>query len=257
MIIDTHAHTFDHRLDDVRADILKSLENDILTNFIEVGYDRKSSEKALQLAKDNEKVYSAIGTHPHDAAKLTEEDIEFYRKNASHKKVVAIGEIGLDYHYDGTDKPAQKKAFIIQLELAHEVGLPVIVHLRDAYGDMQEILNEHGKLITNGVVFHCYAGSSELARQLSKQFDAYFSFGGIITFDKTDKTSVITSIPTDRLLIETDCPYLTPVPHRGKPNRPEYVEFVAGKMAEILGKTKEDVENMTAENAKRLFSKMK
>ena len=171
--------------------------------------------------------------------------------------MVAIGEIGLDYHYDLSPREVQREVFARQLALADECGLPAALHVREAYGDCLAVLKENSSLLGHGVLLHCWSGSPESVREFSA-FDAYFAFGGSLTFKGAHKgAESLALVPRDRLLIETDAPYLTPVPFRGRVNRPEYVAYVAGKVAEVLGISREEVEEITTENAKRLFKRMK
>lgn len=250
MLIDTHAHLNDERLYPLRADIVSRMEECNLESIINVGYDRASSELALSIAEEYEKLYAVVGIHPHDAKTATEEDYRYFESVSTNKKVVAIGEIGLDFYYDLSDREVQKRVFIEQLELAHSLKLPVVMHVRDAYGLALEILKEHKRFLEYGGVMHCYAGSKELLRDFV-DLGLHASFGGVITFKNFQKSEVVKSCPEDRLLLETDCPYMTPVPHRGKTNLPEYVSLVRDKIQEW--RPEMDVERVTTENAKRLF----
>ena len=250
MIIDTHAHLNDERLYPIRADIVSSMERNGLEAIINVGYDRPSSELALSIAEEYENLYAVVGIHPHDAKSATIDDYRYFESISANKKVVALGEIGLDFYYDLSDRDVQKKVFVEQLELAHSLKLPVVMHVRDAYGLALEILKENKRFLEYGGVMHCYAGSKELLKDFV-DLGLYASFGGVITFKNFQKAEVVKSCPEDRLLLETDCPYMTPVPYRGKTNLPEYITYVKDKIQEW--RPEMEVERVTTENAKRLF----
>lgn len=254
MLIDTHAHLGGEDTD--AEAIISSMAEDNLAKIVAVSYDLASSERSASFARDNANVFCAVGIHPNDSQVLTADPCERLRSLASDKanKVVAIGEIGLDYHYDGTDRECQKKWMKRQLQLAHELSLPPVFHIRDAYEDMFEVMSECDAYLKDSGIMHCYSGSKETALNLSKKYDFYFSFSGVITFKNAWKfPEIIRALPRERLLIETDCPYMTPEPYRGSPNKPAYVRYVAAKMAEILGVTPQEVESLTSENAARIF----
>ena len=250
-MIDTHAHLNDEDLV-VRAEEI--LNDPWLKTVIVPGYDFSSSKIALSLAHKYDKVYATLGCHPHDAESFSEEEKSFYRENAGDKKVVAIGEIGLDYYRDLSPREVQKKVFEEQIELADEVGLPIVLHVRDAYADTLEILRRNKEKLNNGVLLHCYSGSRELVRDFS-EFDAYFAFGGAVTYKNAKKEDVLKEVSIDRLLLETDCPYMTPVPVRWKvkENEPKFIQYTLEHVAKILGLTVDELEKITTENAKRFF----
>lgn len=257
MLIDTHCHLTDERLAPEAEDIIRSMPADGLAALVTVGYDRESSLAGLRLAEAHADVWCTLGVHPHDADKLDEATLAEFEVLAAHPKVLAIGEIGLDYYYDLSPRAVQKDAFRRQIALADGCGLPVCLHVRDAYGDCMEILTECSGMLSHGVLLHCYSGSAEMVREFGR-FDAYFAFGGAITFRNARRNlDALAAVPRERLLLETDCPYMTPVPYRGKTNRPAYVSLVADKAAEVAGISREEIENITSENAKRLFTKMK
>ncbi|MBO7155848.1 MAG: TatD family hydrolase, partial [Clostridia bacterium] len=181
----------------------------------------------------------------------TQEDYLYFEKVSTKKKVLAIGEIGLDFYYDLSDRDVQKRVFIEQLELANALKLPVVMHVRDAYGLAYEILKEHNALLNNGGIMHCYAGSLEMLPQFM-DLGLHVSFGGVVTFKNFGKAEVVKAVPQDRLLLETDCPYMTPVPFRGKTNMPEYVSLVRDKIQEWRDDI--NVEEVTTRNAKRFFN---
>ncbi len=253
MLIDSHAHLDDRRFDRDRDEIIRSLKEAGVELVINPGADVSSSIKAVALAEKYPNIYAAVGVHPHDAKTMDENTIDLLRSFTKREKVVAIGEIGLDYHYDNSPRDIQRKRFKEQLDLAKEVGLPVIIHSRDAAGDTFEILKEAQDGTLEGVL-HCYSGSVEMAMEYVK-LGFYISLAGPVTF-KNARVSreVAKAVPIDRLLIETDAPYLTPEPYRGKRNEPVYVRYVAGTIAEVRGMTFEELASKTAENTKRLFS---
>lgn len=254
MLIDSHAHLSDERLIGRVGEISRNLANDGLESVFEVGFDLQSSKSALALAKEYDNIYAIIGTHPHDAKFYDSECEEFYAQNASHKKVLAIGEIGLDYYYDKSERDVQRDVFARQIVLADKVGLPIVLHIRDAYGDAVDILDAHKDKLNHGVLLHCYSGSAEMIKQFNK-YDCYYALGGAITFKNAKKDDVIKSIPENRLLVETDSPYMTPVPYRGQPNEPKYVNLVVDKIAETKGVNREEIEQLTYANTKALFFK--
>lgn len=254
MLIDTHAHLNDESLKPLIGDIVKDMDKDNLESIINVGYDYSSSVYSVELADKYDKVYAAVGIHPHDAKSATADMYKYFGEAAANPKVVAIGEIGLDYYYDYSPRDTQRKVFEEQIDLAHSLNMPVIIHLRDAYTDMYDILKANRHKLSNGLVLHCYSGSAEMAEQYN-EFDPYYSFGGVITFAKY-KDRVIKSIPVERLLLETDCPYMTPIPFRGRLNLPKYVIYPAIKIATYLDKTLEEITDITTTNAKRLFRRL-
>ncbi len=257
MLIDTHCHLNDEKLIERTESILSDFEKDGLECAVCVGYDLPSSELAVELSERYEKLYAAVGVHPHDATTLNDEAIERLAVLAQRDKVVAIGEIGLDYYYDLSPREEQKKAFARQIELANELKLPVVLHVRDAYEDARKILFDMKDFLQNGVLLHCYSGSCEYVKIFDK-LDAYYSFGGAITFKNAKHNlEALACVPKERLLLETDCPYMTPVPFRGKTNEPKYVSLVAQKASEVLEISRQEIEKLTTTNAKRLFTRIK
>ncbi|NLN41417.1 MAG: TatD family hydrolase [Clostridiales bacterium] len=252
MLFDTHAHLDDKRFDDDRNELIRGLPERGVSRVITPGIDIDSSKKCVQLAEKYDIVYAGVGIHPHEASKVEEDYLDQLRTMAQNKKVVAIGEIGLDYYYDFSPRDIQKKRFIEQIELAAELKLPIIIHNRDSHEDMLNILREHKDLI-NGGVMHCFSGSWEMAK-IVLELGLYISLAGPVTFKNAKRpVEVAQNIPLDRLLIETDSPYLTPVPLRGKRNDPGHVALVAEKIAEIRGISAEEVGRITTENAIKLF----
>ena len=255
MLIDTHVHLNDKRFADGYRGIISDFERDGIGAVINVGFDRPSSEEALRQAVENERVYCALGVHPHDSKDYTDADGEWFVLPHG-SKVVAIGEIGLDYHYDLSPREKQKAAFIKQLEVADAAGLPVIIHLREAAGDMLDILKTNRARLKNGFVMHCFSETPEYMREVLN-LGAYISFAGPVTFSNARYAAECARlVPQDRFFVETDCPYLAPVPKRGQMNIPAYVRYVAEKIAEIRGTAFEEIERQSAANAKMLFKKL-
>lgn len=255
MIIDTHAHLNDEYLVLDVEKIVKGFKENNIEFALIPGFDFSSSKLACELAEKYNQ-YAIIGTHPQDAENLTSKQLEVYKKLARKPYVVAVGEIGLDYYYDEPSKESQKEAFIKQILLADQLELPIVLHVRDAYKDTLDILKEYLPHLNNGILLHCYSGSAELIKEFNK-FGCYYALGGAITFKNAKKDDVIKNIPLDKLVVETDCPYLTPVPFRGRRNEPKYINYVVEKIAEVLGKEKEEIIDITNKNARRLFFKIK
>jgi len=255
MFIDTHAHLTDLRLD--AKQILADMDKDKLSRIVTVGFDYSTSLGALKIAKSDSRVFSSVGIHPSDAKSFTEKAMDEFLALSKEEKVVAVGEIGLDYHYPDFDKDTQIKVFIRQLELAKAAQLPVIIHMRDADEDTLKILTQHKDKISNGGVMHCYSGSFESSKRYI-DLGLHLSFTGALTFRNAKHApEVVSKAPIDRLVIETDCPYLAPEPFRGKTNYPKYLVLVAEKMAEIRGISVEEIGRVTSNNAFKLFPKMK
>ncbi len=250
-IFDTHSHYDDPRFDGVREGLVASLFDRGISGIIHAAVDFKSSEYGISAAKSHDKYYAAVGIHPENLYDANGDYIKRLRDMAlSCKKVVAIGEIGLDYHYeDGYDREAQIKAFREQIVLANQLSLPVIVHCRDAVGDCMDILRE---LKPKGVM-HCFSGSEETAREVIS-LGMYIGFTGALTFKNSKKAQrVAQSLPIDRLLLETDCPYMAPEPFRGKTCDSSMIRFTAQKAAELKGMDYAELLVRTRENAQRLF----
>lgn len=251
MLFDTHAHFDDEQFDADRDEVLKSLKSYGVGNIVNIGSSIKTSRTSIALAEKYDFVYAAVGVHPSETGELCETDIDELKRLAANPKVRAIGEIGLDYHYpDDVEPSIQKKWFVRQLELAKELNMPVVIHDRESKGECLEILKEHK--ISNGVV-HCFSGSAETAREILK-LGMMISFTGVLTFKNAKKAiAACAAVPLDRLMIETDCPYMSPEPHRGRRNFSGYVEFVARKMAEIKGVSYDELVDITERNAKRFY----
>ena len=250
MFFDTHAHYDDKAFDEDRDSLLAALPEAGVTLVIDPGCDVKSSRAAIELAARYEHVYAAVGIHPEELGDFTEENLNEIAHLARDGKCVAIGEIGLDYYWDDTYKAEQKELFRRQIELALELSKPIIVHDREAHGDSLELVSRYPEL--RGV-FHCFSGSLEMARELVRR-GWYVGLTGVVTFKNARKAvEVASSIPLERLLIETDCPYMAPVPYRGRRNDPSLVPLVAEKIAELRGLSVETVAQATTQNACRLF----
>lgn len=256
MLIDTHAHLTDEQFGGSR-EIIADMKADGLERIISVGYDLESSSGSALLAERNEAVYCAVGYHPSEIGRMTDDGLQQLYELSKHEKCVAIGEIGLDYHYPDTNKPVQKSGLEKMLELVESSALPVIFHIREADGDMLKTVKDNiNKFKASGVV-HCFSGSKETALEYIK-LGFYISFTGVISFRNAEKfPEIIKALPKDRILIETDCPYLAPPPHRGEINYPKYVKYQAERIAQILGEDISEVERFTTENAYALFKKMK
>lgn len=250
MYCDSHAHLDDRRFDADRAEIFADLERHGVGLVMNIGCDLKSSLQSVALAHEYPFVYAAVGSHPDDAAQLDETRLALYRQLCTDERVKAIGEIGLDYHYEDPSREVQLPAFRRQLELAQELKLPVIVHEREAHADGMEMIRQFPDVTG---VFHCYSGSLEQAKELV-QYGWYIGFTGVVTFKNARKALEVAQwLPLDRILIETDCPYMAPEPHRGRRNDSRLVPLVASKLAELRGLTAEEMGEITTENAKRLF----
>lgn len=253
MLIDSHAHLDDERFDRDRDRLIKSLKELGVDLVINPGADLNSSIKAVSLSEQYDNIYAAVGVHPHSAKEMDDSTIDILKSFTNREKVIAIGEIGLDYYYDNSPRDIQQKKFIEQLNLAKEVDLPVIIHTREAAKDTFDIIKEAQDGSLEGVM-HCFSGSVEMAMEYIK-LGFYISLGGPVTFKNARVSKeVAKAIPLDKLMIETDAPYLTPEPYRGKRNEPFYVRYVAGMIAELRGITFEEVATKTSENARQLFN---
>ncbi len=250
MLFDSHAHFDDDWFDQDREQVIASLQDYGVGRVMNVGADIKTSHQSIALAETYDGFYATVGVHPDGIKTMTQEDLVTLRALAEHPKVCAIGEIGLDYHYDDADPDLQKYWFQKQLELALELDMPVVIHDRDSKGECVRILRELG--VSRGVM-HCFSGSAELARQLV-EMGFMISFTGVLTFKNARRAvEACQAVPLERLMIETDCPYMAPEPHRGERNFSGYVEFVCRKMAEIKGVSFEEMARITYENALRFY----
>lgn len=250
MYFDSHAHMNDRCFDADRDDLFAAMAENGITGVMNVGCCLESSRDCITLSEKYPFVYAAVGSHPDHADLLDDETLDQYRRMARHEKVKAIGEIGLDYHYEDIPRDIQKQAFVRQMALASQLRLPVIVHEREAHGDAMAILEDFPDVTG---VFHCYSGAWEMAKILLKR-GWYLGFTGVLTFKNARKAvEVAANAPLDRLLIETDCPYMAPEPHRGRRNDPNYLPLMAARLAEIRGITPAEAAAATTQNAKRLF----
>jgi TatD DNase family protein len=251
MIFDTHAHYDDEQFDEDREELLSGMQEAGIGTIVNVGSSIQSSETTLELAHRYPFIYGAVGVHPDEVGALTEEDIAWLKSVSVDPKIVAIGEIGLDYYWNESEPEIQKQWFIRQLDLAREVKLPVIIHSREAARDTLDIMKEHGRGL--GGVIHCFSYGVEIAREYLNM-DYYLGVGGVLTFKNARKLKeVVEYTPMERIVLETDCPYLAPVPNRGKRNSSMNLPYVVEAIAEIKGISKEDVIWITEENARKMY----
>jgi TatD DNase family protein len=252
MIFDSHAHYDDEQFDMDREAVIKEIKDNGVIGVINCGSSLKGLEMSVKLAEDYDFIYAAAGIHPENANEFTYEVKEKIHSLTKDNKIVAIGEIGLDYYWEeNPPREVQKKVFREQMSIAKEFGLPVIIHDRDAHGDTLEILKEFPEVI--GVV-HCFSGSVEFSKECLK-LGYYIGVTGVVTF-KNSKVikEVVKELPIDRLLVETDCPYMAPTPNRGKRNQSNYIDFIIDEIAIIKGITRKEIEEITIFNTKNLFN---
>lgn len=251
MYFDTHAHYTDEAFDEDRDEVLNAVFDSKVELIVNSACDKESSESAMRLAEKYPSVYCTVGWHPHNAKSFDEKSEELIRKWCRNPKVKAIGEIGLDYYYDLSEREVQRQVFIKQMELAQELDMPVVIHDRDAHEDCMEIIRRFPKVLGE---FHCYSGSAEMAKEILSR-GWYLGFTGVITFKNARKSlEVLEMCPLERILIETDCPYLAPVPFRGGRNDSRYLVQMAEKVAEIKGIGVDEAAYITKENGKRFFN---
>ena len=252
MLVDSHAHIDDERFDTDRDKVLERAAAAGISLILNIGADMESSARSIALCEKHSEIYAAVGMHPHDSKDMREEDYIQLERWTAHPRVVAIGEIGLDYHYDLSPRPVQKEVFLRQLDIARKTGKPFIVHEREAHADTFEIIRAAAQGLKG--VFHCFSGSVETAREYLKM-GFYISVAGPVTFSKSSKTKEVARfVPLDRLLVETDSPYLTPQPFRGKRNEPAYVRLVAEEIAKLRNIPLEELAEATTRNVQELFS---
>ncbi|MBL5768923.1 hydrolase TatD [Heyndrickxia sporothermodurans] len=252
MLFDTHVHLNDSQYAEDLEVVIQNAKEAGVSNMVVVGFDRPTITKAMELVETYEFLYASVGWHPVDAIDMTEQDLAWIEQLAKHPKVVALGEMGLDYHWDKSPKYIQKDVFRKQIRLAKKVKLPIIIHNREATQDIVDILKEEDAKEVGGIM-HCFSGSTEVAKECI-DMNFFISLGGPVTFKNAKKPKEVASeIPLSHLLIETDCPYLAPHPYRGKRNEPAYVKLVAEQIAMIKGIPLEEVAKITNRNAKRLF----
>ncbi|HHU93434.1 MAG TPA: TatD family hydrolase [Halanaerobiaceae bacterium] len=253
LLIDTHAHLDSSRFNKDRAEVIKNARDTGVSYIVNIGADLRSSRYSVKLAREYPFIFATVGIHPHDAIGLDANVLAELEKLAGEEKVVAIGEIGLDYYYDHSPRDIQRAAFIDQLVLAKKLNLPIVVHSREAEEDTISILKEHYRQGGTGIL-HCFSGSLKMARE-ALELGFYLAFGGIVTFKNAGGLlEVLEELPLDRILLETDCPYLSPVPYRGKRNEPAYLPYVAEKIGEIKGVSLEEVAEITTANAIRVYN---
>lgn len=252
-IFDTHAHYDDNAFNEDRDTILSSMEVNQITRIVNVGASMKSSRTTIDLTEKYPFLYGAIGVHPEETAELTEQDMEWLQEKSKLEKIVAIGEIGLDYYWDSIPRDMQKKWFLRQLELAQEVDLPVIIHSREAAKDTIDILQESNQIKQLKGIIHCYSYSKESAKDYL-DLGFYFGIGGVVTFKNAKKVKeAVEYIPLERIVLETDCPYLAPVPNRGDRNSSLNLPYVIQEIAEIKGIEPEAVAEQTYNNANAVY----
>ncbi|MCM1105364.1 MAG: TatD family hydrolase [Blautia sp.] len=257
MIFETHAHYDDEKFDGDREETLARVQDSGVFPIINVGASVESVRSTLKLARTHDFIYAAVGVHPSDIGGLNEETFSWLREQTAYEKTVAVGEIGLDYYWDKEAETQERQRFWFarQLMLARETGLPVIIHSRDAAGDTLRVLRENGADGIPGVI-HCYSYSPELAREFA-ELGYYIGVGGVVTFKNAKKLArTVEELPLERILLETDCPYMAPEPHRGTRNDSANIPYVIAKIAELKGITPEEVEAVTEENAYRLFTRV-
>ncbi|MFQ5992208.1 MAG: TatD family hydrolase [Nitrospiraceae bacterium] len=256
MLIDTHTHLDDARYDGDRDAVIARAQDAGVQTFVTIGCDLETSRAAIALAERYPFIYATVGVHPHEVKRIEENWYAELRRLARHPKVVAYGEIGLDYHYDHSPRETQRARFREQVRVARDLQLPVVIHTREAQEDTITILREERASEVGGV-FHCFSGDAWLAKD-ALDLGFYLSFSGVVTFQNaTMLRDIVKTLPMDRILIETDCPYLAPVPHRGKRNEPARVKLVAEKIASIKSMERPlslaEVERITSDNARRAF----
>lgn len=254
-MIDTHAHLNDSQFESDLDDVITRAGSAGVERIIVCGYDMPSSRLAVDLADKHESIFATVGIHPHDAKHFNNEAVCELTELSRNNKVIAIGEIGLDFHYDFSPRPDQFTAFEAQINLAGELSLPIVVHSRESNPEVLQVLAANIEKI-DGCVFHCFSGDEDFARDVL-ELGFYIGVDGPITYKSAAKLRRVVEVcPRDRLLIETDCPYLTPIPHRGKRNEPAYVRYVAEEVARIWEMSVEEAAAITSQNARMLFKKM-
>ena len=255
-MIDTHLHFDDERLRDKVDEIYNTFSEYNIEFVINNSCDMQTMLDGVDLADRYDKIFATVGMHPHESKHFNDDFINKMTELSRRKKVVAVGEIGLDYYYDLSDRQTQRDVFAEQLEIADKLHLPVALHIRDAYGDAWDILRAQKRHLNNGVLWHCYSGSAEFARQAVKE-GHYFAFGGAITFKNANKGDVFAQIPIERVMSETDSPYMAPVPLRGTTNTPLNIPIVVAKMAGFYDVSVEQMEERIRENVLGFFPKIK
>jgi TatD DNase family protein len=251
-MIDTHAHIDFPEFDSDRKDVIRSAFESGLSAIVNIGTDLHSSIRTVELADANDRIFAVVGFHPHDSKSYTRQARESLERVAQHPKVVAIGEIGLDYYRDHSPRDTQKKVFIDQLAMSREFEMPVVVHVREAMADCLRILSEQKAYLVGGVL-HCFPGNPDDARRAA-DMNFMVSFGGSLTFKNSRSAGTAAEVPLDNILLETDCPFITPEPFRGKRNQPAYVRYAYRALSRIRGVPLDKLEKAIDQNARRLFS---
>mgnify|MGYP001148868164 CR=1 FL=1 len=252
MLVDSHAHIQLSQFDRDRHDVLQRAKSAGIEQILVVGFDLKTSQQAVELAMNTENLWATVGMHPHDAKDLTNAAMDTFRRLADHPKVIALGEMGLDYYRDLSPRSIQKTAFEQQLDLAEELDMPIIVHNREAYHDILPILRSRKGRISG--VLHCFSGDVDIMKQ-TLDIGFHIGIGGPVTYKKSDDLQTVAKqVPANRLLIETDCPWLAPQFRRGKRNEPSYVISVVERIAELRGMPTEEIGQITTQNFVTLFS---
>lgn len=250
-MIDSHCHLDSKVYRGQLEELLAEAQAAGVHTVVNIGVDLPSSELSIALAEQHDMLYATVGVHPHDAKTLDDRALARLKELATHRKVVAIGEIGLDYYRDMSPRPVQREVFRRQLELAVELKMPIVIHTREAFEDTLEIVRDFAPMLPGGV-FHCFPGSTEEAEQVI-EMGFIISVGGIITYKNAGMARVAAEIPLEKIIIETDAPYLTPMPHRGTTNRPALVKLVAAKLAELRGTSVAEIEKVTDRNSRKLY----
>lgn len=253
MLIDTHAHLTDDRFSEDVEEVIQKAKDNTVEFIITSGADLLTSKKAVALAEKYDGVYASVGVHPQDVDKFNDEIENELEKLAKSKNVVAIGEIGLEYMDNSPNKDLQKEVFERQIKLANKLGLPIVIHTRNAIGDTMEILKKNKDLLVNGGTLHCFSESGEIAKEAIK-LGLNISVGGVSTFTNAKKLQeAIKTVPIEKIILETDCPYLAPTPFRGQRNDPSFIPIIAQNLAKLKEMDVQDVARITTENARRLF----
>ncbi len=253
MLFDTHVHLNAEQFKEDRDEVIQRAKDEGVEYMVVVGFDRQTIPLAIEIAESHDNIYAAVGWHPVDAIDMEDMDLDWLEELSSHPKVVALGEMGLDYHWDKSPADVQKEVFRKQIHLAKKVNMPIIIHNREATQDIVDILKEE-KAEEVGGIMHCYSGSVEIAEECVKM-NFMISLGGPVTFKNAKRPKeVAEAIDLDYLLVETDCPFLAPHPNRGKRNEPAYVKLVAEQIADLKGVSLEEVSEKTTRNALKFFN---
>ena len=248
MFIDTHCHLSVDDYENIDKIIENAKENNV-KYLIVSGYDKKSIKEIVEIANKHDNIYLTLGYHPSEADITTDEDLEELKEVVkNNKKVIGIGEIGLDYHWVKDNKDRQKELFLKQINIAKELDLPIVIHSRDAFQDTYDILKE----VKHRGIIHCFSGNKENAKMYSS-LGYYFGIGGVLTFSNSNLKETIKEISIDKILLETDAPYLAPTPYRGKQNEPKYIPIIAKELSEILGKNIDEIEEITTQNTCKIY----